>query len=123
VYEGRRLVRMHLHDPKRYVNTLDASVCALDQLSLLHRKRALVVAHDLQLARALMAMHRAAGTDSATSGIELAAPDLPPTPFVPGGAHLQTSHAWLYKPIELLVARPRDALWPVPRTCGSPPSS
>ncbi len=122
-YQGHRLVRMHPHDPNHYVNTLDASVYALDQLSLLNRKRTLVVAHDLQLARALMAMRRVAAALPAATRTELVAPDLPPIPFVPGGAHLQTSHAWLYKPIELLVARPRDALWPVPRTCGSPPSS
>jgi hypothetical protein len=43
--------RIHRHDPEIYVNTLDTAFCAIQQLQQLDKKKAMLVAHDLQLQR------------------------------------------------------------------------
>ena len=52
--------RMHRHLPGVYVDTLHAAYCAVEQMERLGRRRALVVTHDLQLARAAADLRRVA---------------------------------------------------------------
>jgi hypothetical protein len=116
---GRTVLRMHRHNAE-YVDTLDAAACALEQMERLGRRRALVVAHDLQLARAVADLHRVAQTNPRWRDMEFVVPAVPPTPFPAGSVHWHTRGFYRYATVELFVSRPRDVFRTVPQACVAP---
>ncbi|MBN2370612.1 MAG: hypothetical protein JXO72_08995 [Vicinamibacteria bacterium] len=120
---GRTLERMHAHT-NEYVNTLDAAFCAMEVLNRLGRKRAILVAHPLQLARAagnfdLVNRERFAGRYSFIVP-EIAiktARDPDGIPFAPRSAHVQTRYAFLWRVAEIFLSRPRDHFSRMPDRC------
>ncbi|MEZ4869529.1 MAG: hypothetical protein R3C14_49855 [Caldilineaceae bacterium] len=110
--------RIHAHDPTIYIDTFDATFCAIQKLEEAMIESVLLVAHDLQLQRAawdFTRIRRHRGTRCV-----LLIPALPPTPWSACSVHLQTRYAPLYKVGELLYLRPRDLLHPMPADCKRP---
>lgn len=110
--------RIHQHDPKIYVNTLDTAFCAIRQLQRLGKKKVMLVAHDLQLQRVAWDFERA--RQEMCLDCELVIPNLPDTPYPVNSVHFHTRNEFIYKIIELLISRPRDFLSPVPNQCKAP---
>lgn len=110
--------RIHRHDPKIYVDTLDTAFCAMRQLQQRHAQSVLLVSHDMQLQRAVWDFARVQRQLCATC--TLVVPPLPVTPYPAQSVHLQTRNAFLYKLLEILYLRPRDLIRPLPTTCKAP---
>ncbi len=118
-YSGRELKRIHLHDEKIYVNTLDTAFCAMEQMARIHKSKAALVAHDLQLQRAAWDVERVKRRSDWHSFI-FVIPEIPDTPCPANSVHWQTRNQFIYKVVELLISRPRDFLTPVPGRCKAP---
>lgn len=110
--------RIHRHDPAIYVDTLDATFCAVRQLQALNQSTVLLVAHDLQLQRAAWDFARVQRQLCPTCTLVI--PDLPATPYPANSVQFQTRSAFIYKILELLYLRPRDLLRAMPTTCKAP---
>ncbi len=117
-YQGRRLVRMHRHVKGIRVDTLEAAWCASETLRIEGARRVVVVAHDLQLLQAAWDLRRVLGERGLN--IEIVIPDLPHTPFPGNWVQLQASSRYIYKPVALFWARPRDFLRRLPAECPAP---
>jgi hypothetical protein len=117
---GWEIRRMHRDDRAVYVNTLEAAYCALEQMERLGRKRALVVAHELQLARAAADLRRVASSNPRWRDYEFVVPDVGSTPFPEGSAQWHTRDLYRYTAVEMFLSRPRDVFSPVPRSCDAP---
>lgn len=110
--------RIHRHDPAIYVDTLDTAFCALHQLQKLGKQNVLLVAHDLQLQRAVWDFARV--QQAACTHCTVATAATPNTPYPTNSVHFQTRNEFTYKLIELLLLRPRDFLRATPTTCKAP---
>lgn len=110
--------RIHRHDPAIYVDTLDTAFCALHQLQELGQQNVLLVAHDLQLQRAVWDFTRVQQAACAECTIAIAA--TPNTPYPTNSVHFQTRNEFIYKLVELLLLRPRDFLRATPTACKAP---
>lgn len=118
VFKKLDVRKIHRHDPKIYVNTLDTAFCAIQQLKKLNQNRALLVAHDLQLQQVAWDFERV--SKEICPECTFVIPDIPDTPYPANSIHLQTRNEFFYKIIELLISRPRDFLSPVPTQCKAP---
>ncbi|MEZ4727736.1 MAG: hypothetical protein R3E79_11465 [Caldilineaceae bacterium] len=116
--QDKAIHRIHRHDPAVYVDTLDTAFCALHQLQQLKAKTVLLVAHDLQLQRAVWDFERVRQAACAQCTIVVAA--MPDTPYPKASVHVQTRNEFIYKLTELLYLRPRDFLRAVPTQCKAP---
>ena len=110
--------RIHRHDKAIYVDTLDTAFCALQGLQKLGEHSVLLVAHDLQLQRAVWDFARVRDAACAQCTVVIAA--VPDTPYPTNSVHFQTRNEFIYKLVELLLLRPRDFLRATPISCKAP---
>jgi len=96
-----------------YVNTLVAAKYAIMKMERLGVKRAVVYAHDLQLARAVYDLKRIAASDPRWQDMEFITPCIPPVPFSEHSAQCHTRCKLIYYPIELFVSRPMNTIYPL----------
>jgi hypothetical protein len=118
---GFERIRIHRHDPKIYVDTLNAAFCAIQQIQKLERKKILLLGHDLQLQRVAWDFERV-GHAVCPDCIFLI-PKIQAVPYPAKSVHFQTRNEFFYKVIELLIARPRDMMSPIPSDCMAPVDS
>jgi hypothetical protein len=118
---GFERIRIHRHDPKIYVNTLNAAFCAIQQIQKLEGKKILLLGHDLQLQRVAWDFERV-GQLVCPDCIFLI-PKIQDVPYPAKSVHFQTRNEFIYKITELLIARPRDFLNRVPTRCIAPTNS
>jgi hypothetical protein len=104
----REIIPMHLHNPIEDVNTLKAAKFAIRKMDSLHLKKAVVYAHDHQLARAVYDLKRVAASDMRWRDFEFIVPAIPPTPYPRHSAQWRTRCELFYFPAELFISRPRD---------------
>lgn len=110
--------RIHRHDKAIYVDTLDTAFCALQGLQKLGVHSVLLVAHDLQLQRAVWDFARVRQAACTQCTVVTAA--IPDTPYPTNSVHFQTRNEFIYKLVELLLLRPRDFLRTTPTSCKAP---
>lgn len=110
--------RIHRHDKAIYVDTLDTAFCALQGLQKLGVHTVLLVAHDLQLQRAVWDFARVRQAACAQCTVLTAA--MPDVPYPMNSVHFQTRNEFIYKLVELLLLRPRDYLRATPTSCKAP---
>ena len=118
VLAKKNVHRIHRHDKAIYVDTLDTAFCALQGVQTLGIHTVLLVAHDLQLQRAVWDFARVQQAACAQCTVVTAA--MPDTPYPTHSVHFQTHNAFIYKLVELLLLRPRDFLRATPRSCKAP---
>jgi hypothetical protein len=114
--DGVELLRIHRHDPHVDVNTLDTAVCAIEAIERmdgLREKKALLVAHDLQLWRVAADFERA--RQDLCSDCEFVIPDVPDTPYPARSVQWRTRNEPVYRFVEI-VARFRDSRLFTPET-------
>ena len=119
--DGVRLLRIDWHDERFDLNTLEISACVLERMELFELDEAIVVAHDMQLARAastLERVQRGGLCPDCTLLIDL----VPDTPYPEESAQLRTRSESVWRFIDL-AARLRDSrllTWETPDTCAVP---
>jgi hypothetical protein len=118
LFHEKTVRRIHRHDPAIYVDTLDTAFCALHELQTIGEKMVLLVAHDLQLQRAVWDFERVRQAACAQCTVVTAA--IPDTPYPADSVHFQTRNEFIYKLVELLLLRPRDFLRATPTVCKAP---
>lgn len=118
IIDAKQVERIHRHDPAIYVDTLDTAFCALHKLQALHQQTVLLVAHDLQLQRAVWDFQRV--LQAACVHCTIVAAAMPDTPYPAASVHFQTRNEFIYKVVELLLLRPRDFLRATPTVCKAP---
>lgn len=118
---GINIKRIHQHDPEIYVNTLDTAFCAIQQLQQLGKKKAMLVAHDLQLQRVAWDFEHV--SQELCPECIFVIPNIPDTPYPANSVHYQTRNEFIYKIAELLISRPRDFFSPIPTECKAPLNS
>lgn len=114
----KNVQRIHRHDKAIYVDTLDTAFCALQGLQKRGVHTVLLVAHDLQLQRAVWDFARVRDAACAQCTVVIAA--VPDTPYPTNSVHFQTRNEFIYKLVELLLLRPRDFLRTTPTSCKAP---
>ena len=115
---GIKIMRIHRHDPNINLNTFDTAFCAIELLKTLDKNKVILVAHDLQLQRAIWDFKRIGR--KIYPECTFIVPDIPDTPFDPNSKQFQTRYEFIYKIGELLIARPRDFFSPIPTRCKAP---
>jgi hypothetical protein len=110
--------RIHQHDPHIYVNTLDTAYCVMQELRRLDKNKALLIAHDLQLGRVALDFERV--SKKICPDCTFVIPDIHSMPYPANSVHWHTRNEFVYKIVEVLVARPRDFLSPIPTECKAP---
>lgn len=110
--------RIHRHDKAIYVDTLDTAFCALQGLQKLGEHSVLLVAHDLQLQRAVWDFERI--RQAACAQCTVVTGVMPDTPYPTNSVHFQTRNEFIYKLVELLLLRPRDFMRATPTSCKAP---
>lgn len=95
---ARDIVRFHIHNPARYLNTLEALFCASRLMDA--SQCTVLVAHELQLARAEWDLRKLCPE------CKVVTPLIRGISFVPGGAHPQAWSRPVYKLVELFLSRP-----------------
>jgi uncharacterized SAM-binding protein YcdF (DUF218 family) len=118
-YKGRELRRIHQHDDKAYLNTLDSAFCAIEQMATFNKNKAILVTHDLQLQRAAWDFERVKQKPDWLN-FTFVVPEIPDTPYPTNSIHWQTQNQFIYKTVELLISRPRDYFSSVPNHCKAP---
>ena len=106
-------ILMHPHNPKVYVNTLGAAKYALYKMDSLKVKRAVVYAHNMQLARAVYDLKRVAASDPRWHDMEFITPCIRSTPQVPKSEHLHTQSNFIFFLREIYLSRPIEAFYPL----------
>ena len=111
-------IRMHPHfttaivDGKRvkgqYVNTFVAAEYALMKMDSLRVKRAVVYAHNRQLARAVFDLKRIAASNPKWQEMVFITPEICKTPYPYRSSQRHTCCEIIYLPIEIFISRPRD---------------
>jgi len=122
---GKEMRRMHLHDEKNYVNTLDAVFCTMIQIEQLYEEgkineKIVVVSHDLQLQRAAWALARVQETQERWQKFEFIIPKIPNTPYPMDSSHWHTRNELIYQVVELFWSRARDFFTSPPIECIAP---
>ncbi|HON11114.1 MAG TPA: hypothetical protein PLE24_09620 [Chitinispirillaceae bacterium] len=122
------LRKMHLHDSSKYVNTFEAAFCALTTLQKINNSKLdqiVLVAHDLQLQRAYWDFMKVMNSHPDWHKLSIILPEISNTPFVekPAKGQFHTGGKFIYKSVELLLARPRDYITNIPRKLPAPPDS
>jgi len=112
--KGKNIIQMHPLN-LGYVNTLVAAKYAILKMDSLGVKRAVVYAHNLQLARAVYDLKRIAATNPRWHDMEFITPRIPPVPFPEHSAQWHTCCKFVYYPIELFVSRPMNTVYPLSR--------
>ncbi|HSB00748.1 MAG TPA: hypothetical protein VLE49_08865, partial [Anaerolineales bacterium] len=115
------LMRIHRHDPHIYVDTLNAAFCSIQQTQKLGKKKIMLVAHDLQIQRVAWDFERVGRVTCPDCVFVI--PEIHDVPYPASSVHPQTRSEFIYKITELLIARPRDFLNPIPTRCIAPINS
>jgi len=115
---GKKVRRIHRHDLAIYVDTLDTAFCALHELQNIGKQSVLLVAHDMQLQRAVWDFARVQQATCAQCTVMAAA--IPDTPYPTQSVHWQARNEFIYKLVEILLLRPRDFLRATPTVCKAP---
>lgn len=118
---GVRLLRIDRHDDALDLHTLDIAACAVERMTWFDIDEAVVVAHDLQLARAAENIRRVAD-EGLCPECRFSTAAVPDTPFPNRSDQLRTRHESLYRWVDL-AARMRFSrpLTPtVPQRCPAP---
>ena len=113
----REIKRIHSHKEGIYVNTLEAAFYAIEQMEKLGKKKAILVAHHLQLQRAALDFEIVRQTRKNWQDAKqpiFVIPQIPNTPYPHNSKHFQTRNQYFYKIIELLISRPRDFFSRIP---------
>jgi hypothetical protein len=108
-------VLMHPHVKGFYVNTLRAAKYALLKMDSLKVKRAVVYAHNQQLARAVYDLTRVAASNPLWKDMEFITPCIPATPYPCNSVDWHTRHEVLYLPVEVFLSRPSNTIYPLCR--------
>jgi hypothetical protein len=119
--DGVRILRIDWHDDRFDLNTLEISACALERMELFGLNEAVVVAHDMQLARAAATIERVQ-TGGLCADCTLLVADVPDTPYPSESTQLRTRSESVWRFIDL-AARVRDSqwiTWDTPQTCALP---
>ena len=114
------LLRIHRHDPNLDVNTFQTAVCAVKRMNELGKKRAILVAHDLQLWRTEKVFERV--KQKLCADCEFVIPDVPDTPYPVRSVQWRTRNEFIYRFVEVL-ARVRDSKFvtsEIPDECIAP---
>ena len=117
---GRSLIRIHLHDDKIDMNTIETAFCALQKMEQLGKNKAILIAHDLQLQRAAWDFEKLKKARIEWQNYVFVVPQIPDTPFPENSRQLRTGCSMLYKMVELFLSRPRDFFSPLPEKCKAP---
>lgn len=119
---GIEIKRIHLHDENVYVNTLDAAFCALENMEELDKKKAILVAHDLQLKRAVCDFEKVKPTRKGWQDFIFVIPKIPDTPYLddPPNNQKHTRSEFCYRIRELMISRPWDFKSEIPTKCKAP---
>lgn len=117
---GRQLRRIHTHSEAQYLNTLETAYCALGAMQELGKEKAVLVTHPSQLQRTLWDFEAVKGAREQWAGFRFIVPNMPDIPYVPGSVHCHTRAQWIWQVVEMLVARPRDYVSPIPTECKAP---
>jgi len=96
-----------------YVNTLVAAKYAIHKMDSLHVKKAVVYAHNQQLARAVYCLKRVAASNPQWQDMEFITPTIPSTPYPRESAQWHTQYEFIYLPIELFISRPMNTIYPL----------
>jgi len=118
IFDAKIVYRIHRHDSAIYVDTLDTAFCALQEVQKLGTETVLLVAHDLQLQRAVWDFERV--RQAACINCTVITATIPDTPYPTHSVHWQTRHELIYKLVALLLLRPRDFLRATPTVCKAP---
>ena len=111
--EGKNIIQMHPHFPSFYVNTLRAAKYAMLKMDSLKVKKAVVYAHNRQLARAVYDLKRVAASNPQWKDMEFITPCVPPTPYPGNSVDWHTRHEVFYLPLELFMSRPSNTIYPL----------
>jgi hypothetical protein len=111
--KGKNLILMHPHYKGFYVNTLRAAKYAILKMDSLQVKKAVVYAHNQQLARAVFDLKRVAASNPQWQDMEFITPYIPPTPYPCNPVDFHTRYEILYLPLELFVSRPSNTIYPL----------
>lgn len=119
---GREIKRIHLHDENVYVNTFDAAFCALENMEVLDKKKAILVAHDLQLKRVARDFEIVKQARKGWQDFIFVIPKIPDTPYLddPPNNQKHTRNEFYYRIVELICSRPRDFKSEIPTKCKAP---
>ena len=109
---GKNIIPMHPLS-LGYVKTLVAAKYAILKMDSLGVKRAVVYAHNLQLARAVYNLKRIAASDPRWRDMEFITPCIPLVPFPKHSAQWHTRCKVIYYPIELFISRPMNTIYPL----------
>ena len=109
----RDSIRMHPHSSEIYINTLIAAKYAILKMDSLNVKRAVVYAHELQLARAVYDLKRISASNPRWRDMEFITPCISNTPFDPISAHTHTRSTERFFRREVLFSRPVEIIWPL----------
>lgn len=113
---GREIKRIYKHDPAVNIHTLETVYCVLEKMKALGKKRAVIVASDLQLARTEADFLKVTKAEKEWQDYTFVVPDIPPTPYPIKSVQWQTCSAARYKIWEL-CSRVRDYLSDIPADC------
>jgi hypothetical protein len=111
--KNAQIVEMHPHG-RKYVNTFEASIFALQKLDSLNTNEILpnhnvvIVAHSDQLRRASWIIKKIYDNKYPGSAFIFITPDLPQMPYLDKSSQLHTKNEYLYMLVELFISRPRD---------------
>lgn len=125
VSSGREIKRIHLHDENVYVNTFDAAFCALEKMEVLEKKKAILVAHDLQLKRVARDFEAVKQERKGWQDFIFVIPKIPDTPYPdnPPNNQKHTRNEFCYRIVELMCSQPRDCYkryTDIPTKCKAP---
>jgi hypothetical protein len=115
-----RVLRIHAHDPRRSVNTLDAAVCAVLKLRKLQastgRGKVLIVGMPIHLWRCVRCFEKAKA--ELYPELELVVPSMPDVPFPRHSAQWRTRSPRRFRFAEI-IGRVRDLWLPFSRVSSS----
>lgn len=118
--KGKKSFRIHRHIDDIDLNTFQTAYCALEKMEQLGKRKAVLVAHDLQLQRVAWIFKKLTPSRADAAEYKFIVPHIPPTPFPADSDQLRTRSKLLYIFCELFGSRLRDYLSPMPDTCLAP---
>ena len=111
--EGNRKhkkIEMHPVNPNEDVNTFIAAKYAILKMDSLGEKKAVVYAHNHQLARAVFDLKQIAASNPKWQDFEFITPAIPKTPYPRQSIQLRTRCESIYVPLEIFALRLRDTI-------------
>jgi hypothetical protein len=116
---GRELRRIHLDTETTDVNTREACFCAIQKMTEHGQRKAIVVAHPMQLQRAFWDLEKVKGAKKEWASYQFIVPEISDAPFPSHSVQWRTRNRFFYTASEVF-ARTRDYLGKVPSGCKAP---